>query len=89
MPSHKTHRKVDRLVLREEFPEIHWFKDKPYKYLGPHHRKVRHDLATDMLIGALYGPRGFLSALMHDAADFGMTAARRKLRNNKQKHKNR
>jgi len=78
MPSHNTHRRIDRLVLGKEYPHIHWYKDKPFRYLGPSHRRLRHDLETDLLIGAICGPDALLSALMHDAADFGMTAARRR-----------
>ena len=78
MPSHKTHRKVDRLVLGEEFPEVHFYKDRPYKYLGPRHRIVRHDIVTDLMIGAICGRKAFMSALLHDAADFGMSEARRR-----------
>ena len=78
MPSHKTHKRIDRFVLGEEHPEVHWWMDKPYKYLGPSHRKVRHDLPAVVLIGALRGPKAAASAMLHIAADFGMTAARRR-----------
>ena len=78
MPSHRTHRKIERLMLGEEYPEVDWYMDKPYKYLGPSHRKVRHDLSTVVLIGACCGPRAMVASMLHIAADFGMTAARRR-----------
>lgn len=79
-PSHKTHRKVDKMILGKEFPEVHWYKDKPYKRLGPTHRKVRHDTTTNLLLGFLYGSEAFVSGTLHDLTDFAHTTVKKKYR---------
>lgn len=71
MPTREVHRKVDRLILGEEFPEVHRIKDLPAKFLGAKHRRLFHDVDTAVLLGAIYGPKAFLSALLHDLADHG------------------
>ena len=44
--------------------------DRPSKYMGKKHRRVRHDLNTVMLILAVTGdPRATVSSLMHIARD--------------------
>lgn len=83
MPSHKSHRLIDELVLKKQFPEVHWFKDRPYLYYGPHHRKVRHDHATNLMIGALLGSDAFISAEMHDLVDFSYSALKKARRKKK------
>jgi len=67
MPSHKLHRRVDRLILKKSFPKVHIAKDWPYVVLGPRHRILFHDMTTNFLIGLLYGREAFISACLHDS----------------------
>ena len=66
MPERRVHLQDDRRILGRTYPEIHRFMDRPSKYMGKSHRKVRHDLGTVLMILLVTGdPRAAVSALMH------------------------
>ena len=70
IPERKIHLQDDRRILGREYAEIHKFMDRPSKYMGRRHRRVRHDLGTVLLILFATGdPRAAVSALMHIAHD--------------------
>jgi hypothetical protein len=77
MPKHKIHRLIDKIFLGEEFPDVHVWIDKPYKYLGRKHRILRH---TPISIVAKYGftNRKTLSGLLHILDDFGSSKVKKK-----------
>ncbi|MFQ6064224.1 MAG: hypothetical protein ACE5L6_01995 [Candidatus Bathyarchaeia archaeon] len=82
MPRHKTHRKVDRLVLGREYEWVHKLLDTAAPALGPSHRKVGHDQESAGLIFLL--SRGDLKALisaeLHIALDKHDTELKKMLR---------
>ena len=88
MPSHKTHRKIDRLFLGEEFEDVHMYLDEPVKYLGPRHRILRHSFVE---IATKYAndPKRFLSAYLHLVADFSDSEMKRRARKTQKKAKER
>jgi hypothetical protein len=78
MPKHKVHRLIDKIFLGEEFPDVHAWIDRPYKYLGRRHRILRH---TPIEIVAKYGfTKKTLSGLLHILADFGSSKVKKKKR---------
>ena len=82
MPSHRSHRALDRLVFGAEFRKVHHRKDIYAKTLGPSHRKIAHDPISNAIIAITEYPndpfRAFLSAQLHDLADMTVTAAKRR-----------
>jgi uncharacterized metal-binding protein len=82
-PSHKTHKLLEKLVLNEEFGDLDWFIDKPYRYYGFQHRKVRHDKNTSILLGALFGSKALVASELHQLADFSYSALKRARRKKK------
>ena len=84
MPSHKTHRKIDRLLLGKEHEDVHLWLDEPVKYLGPHHRILRHSFVE---IANKYAndPERFLSAYFHLVADFSDSEMKRRARKTQKK----
>jgi len=78
MPDRKIHLLFDKLILGEEHPEVHKFKDAPAKLLGPKHRIYFHDHTTNLLLGVMYGPKAFLSGELHDMLDKHYTQQKRK-----------
>lgn len=68
MPDHKVHRLIDRIFLGKEFKDVHRWMDKPYAYLGPKHRILRHDPFT-VLLKYHDDPARLASALLHIIAD--------------------
>ena len=83
MPSHSTHRYVSKLVTGEEHKEIDRFIDKPYRYYGPQHRKVRHDKDTSLILGVLFGSKALVASEIHQLADFSYSALKKARRKNK------
>lgn len=68
MPSHYTHKKIDKIILGKEYPDVHKWIDEPVKWLGPRHRILRHDIGTIAL--RYYGDRErTISAYMHLITD--------------------
>ena len=85
MPSHKTHRQIDRYFFGRSYDRIHKFKDLPARWLGPSHRRVLHNnVMHNLILGALIYPndpyRAALSAILHDKADVLFTAYKRSRR---------
>jgi len=68
VPRHKVHCAVDRLALGRAYPDVHRWIDEPYRWLGPRHRILRHDLLSVTL---RYGrdPRRLAAAVLHLALD--------------------
>ena len=70
MPRREVHERDDLRLLERRYPEIHRFMDRPSKYMGKKHRRVRHDLSTVMLILAVTrDPLAAVSAVMHISRD--------------------
>ena len=70
MPAREIHLLDDRLLLGREFPEVHAYIDRPVKWMGKKHRRIRHDLETVMLILAVTrDPLAAVSAIMHISRD--------------------
>lgn len=79
MPSHRTHKIVTKLILSEEYPDVHHWIDEPVKLLGFQHRVLRH---SPLELMAKYGrdPKRLTAAMVHVATDFAVTEARKELR---------
>lgn len=79
MPSHRTHKIVTKLILSEEYPDVHHWIDEPVKLLGFQHRVLRH---SPLELMAKYGsdPKRLAAAVIHVATDFAVTEARKELR---------
>jgi len=81
MPDRKTHLEVDRALFGKEYNKMHAAKDWPAKWMGPRHRSIFHDPASDLLLAmALYpgDPLGaFASGFAHDLIDAASTKAKR------------
>jgi len=75
---HRKHRRLDKLVLGVELPEVHELKDRPYRVLGPRHRILFHDNESNLILGLLFGPKAALSGVLHDLADRGSGKWRRR-----------
>ncbi len=69
MPSGAVHRFFDKLLFGEDGDDIHKWMDAPAKWLGPNHRKVRHDLDTLFALYLLNGDRGVEHGLSHILID--------------------
>ena len=83
MPSHKTHKFVDRVFLGTEHPEVHTYIDAPYRIYGFQHRRLRHDNQTSLLIGAMFGAEAMVSSELHQLADFSYSALKKARRKKK------
>ena len=67
---HKDHRAIDKLILGQEFPEVHHFMDQPAYRYGPGHRRYRHDARAVVLMALRHrDARAGVSALLHIGAD--------------------
>lgn len=81
MPDRKTHLAIDKLILGREYNKVHKIKDAPSKFLGPSHRTLFHDPASDLLIALASYPEdplgAYASALLHDALDYADTRRKR------------
>jgi len=70
MPSHKYHKALNRLVLGDDYELVNLIKDAPYKlYPGKKHREYFHDRTTNLVLGLIFGPKGFLAGELHDWLD--------------------
>jgi len=91
MPDRKTHLALDRALFGKEYNKMHAAKDLPAKWMGPSHRSILHDPASDFLLAmALYpsDPLGaFASGFAHDLIDAASTKAKRVA--NAKRHKKR
>jgi len=70
MPSHEIHRRIDKLILGKEFPQVHHFLDKPAAWVKTGHRRFRH--SEDIIAWVLLAKRDVnaaASALLHLLAD--------------------
>lgn len=79
MPSHKTHKMIDVLILGRAHPEVHKYLDEPVKWLGPRHRILRHSL-PEILAKYWNDPERLASAYLHLMADYGLSEIKRKSR---------
>jgi len=68
LPSHKTHRAVDRLLLGREYEDVHAWMDEPFRWLGPKHRILRHD-PLSIAVRYWNDPNRALSAFLHIVTD--------------------
>jgi len=70
MPSHKIHRRIDKLILGKEFPRVHEFLDRPAAWVKTGHRRFRHgeDIVAWVLL-AKNDVKAAASALLHLLAD--------------------
>lgn len=84
MPSHRVHRRIDKVFLGREYPEVHRWMDKPYTVLGRRHRILRHD-PLSILYLALINPRYGASALLHVLADYSYTTMKKYKRGKRRK----
>lgn len=84
MPDRKTHLQIDKLFLGKEYNRMHATKDIPAAWMGPSHRSVLHDPASDLFLALVLYPDdplgAFLSGMIHDAVDRADTKAKRKRR---------
>ncbi len=82
MPDRKTHLALDRLLLGKEYNKVHAIKDAPSQWLGPSHRRLFHDPASDLLVAITAYPDdplgAYASALFHDTADVVDTSRKRR-----------
>ena len=81
MPDRKTHLEVDRALFGKEYNKMHAAKDWPAKWMGPRHRSVFHDPASDLLLAMALYPNdtlgAFASGFAHDLIDAASTKAKR------------
>ena len=82
IPSHSTHRAIDRALFGKEFQWIHDLMDKSGAHLGPQHRKIGHDQETVIAIFALSGGdlKALISAEAHLLADTEVSRSKKLLR---------
>ena len=78
MPGRKEHEELTRRLLGRGYGEVHAVKDFPAKFLGPSHRQLFHDLQTNIMLGAMYGPGAFVAGMLHDSMDFYDTKTSKK-----------
>ena len=90
MPSHEEHRRITKLLLGKEYPEVHSHKDAPVKKLGSRHRILRHDPLTNLALAAKSGdPGAFVAGALHDVTDAVDSAMNLAKRNTNPKKKRR
>lgn len=59
-----------RVIKRTSYPEVHLAKDLAWPLLGPKHRRVGHDLGSNIVLGAAYKDLGaVISGILHDYLD--------------------
>jgi len=70
---HRRHRKLDRILFGQEFPDVHKFLDSTYKISGKYHRRdFVHSPVSAILYGLLSEDKQIeriLSGLAHIIAD--------------------
>jgi len=76
MPPHRIHKKIDRIFLGKEYPDVHRDMDEPAKWLGKRHRILRHDPVYVFLRFAPDWNR-VASGLLHIAADMAERGLRK------------
>ena len=79
MPSHRTHKLIDRIFLHNEYKDVHEWMDGPVKYLGPRHRILRHSI-PEILAKYWNDPRRLMSAYLHLVTDFSHSEVKKKIR---------
>lgn len=70
MPDHRTHRKLNMLVLGDPHDDINKLLDMPWLVYRGRHRRLFHDRKTVAMIYALTGnERKAMAAALHIALD--------------------
>ena len=70
MPDHRTHRKLNRLVLGEDHDDVNKLLDFPWLVYRGRHRRLFHDKQTVAMIYALTrNERKAMAAALHIALD--------------------
>jgi len=75
MSDHETHRRFSRLFGLDS-SKVDKYIDRPYKFLGRKHRKLRHDVATIVYLGLKDGEEAMISAYLHVLLDEDRSLAR-------------
>lgn len=81
MPSRRIHKLISKALVGEDGDSIHKWIDEPHKWLGPNHRKVRHDLKTVALLTALKGPKAGKHAALHILTDRSLSKPINQMKN--------
>jgi len=79
MPSHRTHKLIDRIFLGRPYDSVHKWMDEPVKYLGPRHRILRHSI-PEILAKYWNDPERLMSAYLHLVTDFSHSEVKKKIR---------
>lgn len=70
MPTHREHRKVARLLLGKDYPDIDMLLDLPAFMGVKKHRRFFHDPMSAFMIGYVrHGVKGGLAGLIHIMLD--------------------
>ena len=70
LPSRKYHNELNRLLLGKTYDDVNAAKDSAAPILGRGHRKIGHDIATDLFLAvAKNDPKAFVAAVLHDNVD--------------------
>jgi len=70
MPDHRTHRKLNRLILGADYDEINKLLDFPYVVYRGRHRRLFHDKETVAMVYALTrNEKKAMAAALHIALD--------------------
>lgn len=70
MPGRKFHNEINRLFLGKTYDDVNAAKDSAAPILGRKHRKIGHDIATDLFLAvAKNDPNAFVAAVLHDNFD--------------------
>jgi len=69
MPSRKLHNLLTKLLLRDPFPWVSEYIDKPFIKYRHRHRELRHDTTTIIRMLEEYGIRPALVAWLHLTLD--------------------
>lgn len=72
MPSRKIHNLISKLLLGDEFNEVHEMKDKLWPLLGSKHRVFGHDPFSNIIIASFSKKdpvKALAAAILHDFMD--------------------
>lgn len=78
MPSRKAHETINKLLLGNKYVKVNEWIDEPVKWLGPHHRVLRHS-PLDLLVQFGWSPELF-AGLVHLGSDYSVSAYKKALR---------
>jgi len=80
LPSRRTHNIITKKLLGKTFDQIHAYKDQPAKTLGKAHRIVRHDHATNVMLGLKNrSVQAYVAGELHDLTDQAVSKAKTNL----------